>query len=94
MVMKGSQIRMVQVQEPAFLTGAQGWLWGLDQGWPQPVMGNGPAEEATDVDADMCLRQRQTPPAFQLLQLLLGGVRGGGWEKEMRQGLLSRRKLP
>lgn len=53
MVMKGSQIRMVQVQEPAFLTGAQGWLWGLDQGWPQPVMGNGPAEEATDVDADM-----------------------------------------
>ena len=44
---------MVQVQEPAFLTGAQGWLWGLDQGWPQPVMGNGPAEEATDVDADM-----------------------------------------
>lgn len=52
--------------------------------------GNGPAEEATDVDADMSEAEADLLPSNSL-QLLPGGVRGGGWEKEMRQGLLSRR---
>lgn len=58
MVMKGSQIRMVQV------TGACLPHWGprlafgpgprkvTAMGW-DVMMGNGPAEEATDMDADM-----------------------------------------